>query len=243
MKLDLGDLQSIRDFVAAFQSKHDRLDILINNAGLMDTNPEVQKTKDGIEQHIGVNHLGPFLLTQLLLPLLEKASAPRVVCVSSSNLGIAPLNFLDDLMMEKQVKTGDSGKEQYNISKLCNSICMVKLANDPNGSRNGKIKLVQVCPGFVKSDVFRNEKSVWNKFTNAVSLGVVGLSTHQGCETVVYCAISKSIMESQNSGRGEMYRFKKLWAKGDKILKDYLVAPGIETADELYKRSEKLVGI
>lgn len=241
MRLDLGDLQSIRDFVTTFQSKYDHLNILVNNAGFMDTNPEVKKTKDGFEQHIGVNHLGPFLLTRLLLPMLQKETHSRIVCVSSSNLAIAPLDFMDDLVMDKKFRTGDYGKEQYSISKLCNSICMVKLAAE--GLLGKQIKLIQLCPGFVNSDVMRNETGLLKRLRNAIALGAVGLSPHQGSETAVYCAVSKSLVETENSGKGEMYRFKKIWVNGDKILKDYLVAPGLETTENLYKLSEELVGL
>lgn len=240
MKLDLGDLQSIRDFVTAFQAKHAHLNILINNAGIMDTNSVLKKTKDGFEQHIGVNHLGPFLLTRLLIPSLQKGSPSRIVCVSTSNIALVPLE-LEDLMMEKKVKTGFLGQEPYNISKLCNSVCMLKLAAD--GVLGNDIKLMQLCPGLVKSDVFRNDTGFLRKLKMGISLGAVGITTHQGCETAVYGAVSKTIFAEENSGKGEMYRLKKLWAKGDKILKDYLVAPKLEKTEQLYKLSEELVGL
>lgn len=65
MALDLGDLSSVRRFVEAYTGKHDRLDALINNAGLVLT--ERKEMKDGFEMSFGVNHLGHFLLTELLL--------------------------------------------------------------------------------------------------------------------------------------------------------------------------------
>lgn len=79
MQIDLGDLESVRNFVKEFESKYSHLDILINNAGFMDTNGVLGKTKDGFEQHIGVNHLGPFLLTRLLLNSLKKGAPSRYV--------------------------------------------------------------------------------------------------------------------------------------------------------------------
>ncbi|MCB9670285.1 MAG: SDR family NAD(P)-dependent oxidoreductase [Alphaproteobacteria bacterium] len=72
--LDLGDLASVRAFAEAFDAKHDRLDALINNAGVMNT-PN-GKTKDGFEMQLGVNHLGHFLLTELLLEKLKPAHRP-----------------------------------------------------------------------------------------------------------------------------------------------------------------------
>lgn len=66
---DLASLQSIRDFVKVFKSEQKRLDVLINNAGVMNT-PN-SKTKDGFEMQLGVNHMGHFLLTNLLLDQLK----------------------------------------------------------------------------------------------------------------------------------------------------------------------------
>lgn len=77
MLLDLGDLESIRKFVSEFETKFDRLDILVNNAGVFWTDNELRKTKNGFEMHMGTNHCGPFLLTNLLLPSLRKGSPSK----------------------------------------------------------------------------------------------------------------------------------------------------------------------
>ena len=70
---DISSQQSVRALVQEFESRHDRLDVLINSVGV--TLPRRIETVDGIETFIGTNHLGPFLLTNLLLPVLQ-ASAP-----------------------------------------------------------------------------------------------------------------------------------------------------------------------
>jgi NAD(P)-dependent dehydrogenase (short-subunit alcohol dehydrogenase family) len=80
-KLDLGSLAAIREFAAAFLARHSTLDVLVNNAG---TNLETQKfTADGYEMQFGGNYLGPFLLTHLLLPALEKSADARIVHMAS----------------------------------------------------------------------------------------------------------------------------------------------------------------
>lgn len=76
MRLDLADLQSVREFVAAFCAKHDRLDGLACNAGMVNMRGDLERTKDGFESTIAVSYFGHFLLTELLLETLQ-ASAPH----------------------------------------------------------------------------------------------------------------------------------------------------------------------
>ena len=84
MKLDLADLQSVRDFVASFLEKYDRLDGIACNAGMVNmASSEPAYTKDGLELTIGISYFGHFLLTELLLDLLKKSAPARVVILSS----------------------------------------------------------------------------------------------------------------------------------------------------------------
>ena len=80
-KMDLADLASVRDFAASVAGDIDALDLLINNAGIMAC--PLERVGPGWESQFGVNHMGHFALTKALMPLLEKASAPRVVALSS----------------------------------------------------------------------------------------------------------------------------------------------------------------
>src|SRR5437588_8793975 len=92
-QLDLADLQSVRSFAEQFGAAHDRLDLLINNAGLMA--PPRRLTKDGFESQFGTNHLGHFALTGLLLSRLLEAPEPRVVTLSSGAHRIGRIGFSD----------------------------------------------------------------------------------------------------------------------------------------------------
>lgn len=113
MQLDVGDLSSVRDFVAAFKAKYDRLDILLNNAGVMAI-PR-QETADGFEMQLGVNHLGHFALTGLLLDVIVNTPNARIHNVTSSANYTGTINF-DDLMGKKEYGRWAA----YGQSKLAN---------------------------------------------------------------------------------------------------------------------------
>jgi len=113
MKLDVGDLSSVRKFAEDFKSKYDRLDILINNAGVMAI-PR-QETVDGFEMQLGVNHLGHFALTSLLLDVIVKTPNARIHNVTSSANYTGTINF-DDLMGEQNYGRWSA----YGQSKLAN---------------------------------------------------------------------------------------------------------------------------
>lgn len=113
-KLDLSSLASVRDFAAGFKNDYDRLDLLINNAGLMAL-PK-RETEDGFEMQFGVNHLGHFALTGLLLDVLLKTESSRVVNVSSGAHKMFPQIAFDNLMGENEYKRWDA----YGQSKFAN---------------------------------------------------------------------------------------------------------------------------
>lgn len=112
--LDLTSLASITEFANGFTKKHKRLDILINNAGIMGV-PKRETTADGFEAQFGTNHLGHFALTGLLLPVISKTKGARIVTVSSNLHKNGRINF-DDLMGEKSYKPWAA----YGQSKLAN---------------------------------------------------------------------------------------------------------------------------
>jgi protochlorophyllide reductase len=113
MQLDVGDLASVRACAGAFKAKYSRLDLLLNNAGVMAI-PR-QETVDGFEMQLGVNHLGHFALTGLLIDLLVKTPKARIHNVSSTANFMGRINF-DDLMGKKRYGRW----EAYAQSKLAN---------------------------------------------------------------------------------------------------------------------------
>ena len=122
--LDLSSLDSVRTFAQSYRDRHQRLDILINNAGTMAG--KRRTTPDGLEWTLAVNHLGPFLLTDLLTPLLLASTRSRVITVSSETHRSAKrgLDF-DDL----QMTTGYSPSKAYAASKLANILFTIELDN------------------------------------------------------------------------------------------------------------------
>ena len=122
MQLDLACLTSVRQFVAAFKAKYDRLDVLANNAGIMMV--PYGTTEDGFERQFGTNHLGHFALTGLLLDLLKQTPGARVINVSSNGHRFGTLDF-DNLMFEGG--QGYSGTQAYGRSKLANLLFTYEL--------------------------------------------------------------------------------------------------------------------
>jgi NAD(P)-dependent dehydrogenase (short-subunit alcohol dehydrogenase family) len=122
LKLDLASLASVRDFAAGAGGALPRIDMLLNNAGL-GMQPQRHETKDGFEQQFGTNHLGHFALTGLLIPVLLRAPAPRVVTVASMAHRRGAIAW-EDL----QSRQSYSGRPAYNQSKLANLMFGLELA-------------------------------------------------------------------------------------------------------------------
>ena len=135
--LDLSSLASVRTFAGEILKEEGRLDVLINNAGVY-MDPPTAKTQDGFEIHFGVNHLGHFLLTNLLLELLEKSSPSRIVVVSSSLAKRARIDF-DNIYAEKvHSERQDHMKGPYAQSKLANLLFAHELSKRlPEGKKCG----------------------------------------------------------------------------------------------------------
>jgi NAD(P)-dependent dehydrogenase (short-subunit alcohol dehydrogenase family) len=147
MELDLSDLNSVSMFARDFSNKYNRLDLLINNAGVM--MPPYSKTADGFELQFGTNHLGHFALTGRLLPLLKAAGNARIVTVSSGAHNWGNLDF-DDLQWEKRdYKRGVS----YGDSKLANLYFTYELAEKLKGT---DVKVLAAHPGWTATDLQRH---------------------------------------------------------------------------------------
>lgn len=119
--LDLSSLASVRDFAAEILKEEERLDVLVNNAGVY-MDPPLIKTQEGLEIHFAVNHLGHFLLTNLLLDLLEKSVPSRIVVVSSSLARRAEIDFENIYAEKNQPAKQNHMRGPYAQSKLANML-------------------------------------------------------------------------------------------------------------------------
>jgi NAD(P)-dependent dehydrogenase (short-subunit alcohol dehydrogenase family) len=147
--LDVGSLQSIRTAAAELKSAHPRIDLLINNAGVM--YPPKQVTKDGFELQFGTNHLGAFALTGLLLENLLPVEGSRVVAVASVAHTIQAAIHFDDLQWERKYNRVAA----YGQSKLSNLLFTYEL-NRRLAARDENTIAVAAHPGLSNTELMRH---------------------------------------------------------------------------------------
>ncbi|KAH8307731.1 hypothetical protein KR044_011319 [Drosophila immigrans] len=185
-ELDLASLESIRKFVTGFKSEQDKLHILINNAGVMRC-PHML-TKDGFEMQLGVNHIGHFLLTNLLLDVLKKSAPSRIVNVSSLAHTRGAIN-INDLNSEKSYNEGDA----YSQSKLANVLFTRELAKRLEGTG---VTVNSLHPGVVDTDLGRHIKILNNLFGRILLKTLIWLfvkTPKSGAQTTLYAALDPDL--------------------------------------------------
>ncbi|NWV98103.1 RDH12 dehydrogenase, partial [Machaerirhynchus nigripectus] len=184
-KLDLADTKSIREFAEKFLAEEKELHILINNAGVMLC--PYSKTADGFEMHLGVNHLGHFLLTFLLLERLKQCAPARIVNVSSLAHHGGRIRF-HDLQGEKSYNRGLA----YCHSKLANVLFTRELARRLQGKfqRRAEFTANALHPGSVYSELVRHSfvlTWLWKIFSFFLK------TPREGAQTSIYCAVAEEL--------------------------------------------------
>jgi NAD(P)-dependent dehydrogenase (short-subunit alcohol dehydrogenase family) len=179
LSLDLGDLDSVRRCAEAFLAAGEPLHVLINNAGLAGTRG---MTESGFELAFGTNHVGPFLLTDLLLDRLRQSAPARIVTVASKAHYDAPGIDFDDVRRP----TGSfTGRREYAVSKLANVLHAQELARRLDGSG---VSTYALHPGVIASDIWRRVPwPVRPLMTRRMD------SPEQGARTSLYCATSPEV--------------------------------------------------
>ncbi len=155
--LDLSDLDSVASFAADFAASHERLDLLINNAGVMV--PPLGRTKQGFELQFGTNHLGHFALTGRLMPLIQRTPGARVVVVASTAQRAGKIDF-DDLNWERRPYRPWAA---YGQSKLANMMFALELQRRLAAS-GSPVRATAAHPGWTATDLQRT--TAWVRLLN-----------------------------------------------------------------------------
>tara|TARA_R110001592_G_scaffold237306_6_gene496213 strand:+ start:22718 stop:23626 length:909 start_codon:yes stop_codon:yes gene_type:complete len=166
MALDLSDLRSVRTFSVEFQSRFNRLDVLVENAGIM--MPKYQKTIDGFESQLGVNFLGHFLLAKLLFPLMDKTQNARIISLSSVAHKKGRIHFSDLQSEKKYSKFG-----AYAQSKLACFMFGYELHRRLKVT-GSNMKSIITHPGGSNTELGRHLSPFWYK----LFLPIILLFTH-----------------------------------------------------------------
>jgi NAD(P)-dependent dehydrogenase (short-subunit alcohol dehydrogenase family) len=193
MQLDLQDFASIDQFAADFSSKYTRLDVLLNNAGIMTT--PYFLTKDGLEGQMGTNHFGHFRLTSLLLPILSKTPASRIVNVSSAAHKAGRMDF-ENLQFEHG---GYTPMKAYGRSKLSNLLFTYELQRKFNEQQLDVIS-VAAHPGASRTNLDRYlSNKLWFKLLKPVFM-LISQDQVQGALPQIRASVDEHVKGAEYYG-------------------------------------------
>ncbi|XP_069673279.1 retinol dehydrogenase 13-like isoform X2 [Periplaneta americana] len=186
VRLDLSSLSSVRECANEILNKESRIQLLVNNAGVMAC-PKGQ-TQDGFETQFGVNHLGHFLLTCLLLPRILSSAPARIVNVSSHAHYFGSIDF-EDLNLERSYTPTSA----YFRSKLANILFTKELSSRLQGTQ---VTTYAVHPGVVATDLGRHLDTTMFKGVSWMfrNVGKLFMKTpEEGAQTSIYCAVDENV--------------------------------------------------
>ncbi|OTA85452.1 hypothetical protein M434DRAFT_82686 [Hypoxylon sp. CO27-5] len=189
LKLDLGDLTTIKGSAEEFLAKEQKLDVLFNNAGVQNPLPEPSKTPQGYEYHLGVNTIGTFAFTKLLTPILvstaETEGTSRVVWVSSSGTELASEKSVGVDMKNLDYHEDKPYLIKYSVSKTGNWLHGVEFAK--RYKTDGVIS-IPLNPGNLSSELYRDQKGFMKLVTNLITYPPIN-----GAYTLLYAGLSPDI--------------------------------------------------
>lgn len=243
MELDLADLDSVRRFADSFGKLDSLLHGLVNNAGVMNT--PFLRTKQRFEMQIGTNHLGHYLLTELMLPYLQKSAPSRVVALSScfhdKAMGREGKIDFDDLNFERRKYDGWTA---YAQSKLANLLHAKQLAKRTAGTG---ITAVSVHPGWVRTNLIRQSMPVWVQDVLLKPIFKLAgmIEPWEGSQTTLYALLSPDIPQHNGAFFSQLgiYREKEATKGGWPLRSPNPNAHSEEIADRLDTISRQLVGL
>jgi NAD(P)-dependent dehydrogenase (short-subunit alcohol dehydrogenase family) len=228
VKLDLADLTSVAECTAEIKEKYNKIDLLINNAGVMV--PPLSKTRQGFELQMGTNHLGHFALTGLLLPLLIGAPASRIVSVSSLAAFIGQIK-LDDL---NYAHRRYDKWEAYGQSKLANLLFIQELSKR---LAEHKVPVMAVAshPGGSPTNLQRTS----SYFIKEILTPLISQSPSRAALPTLKAACDPAVSNGSYWGPSSFFGLKG-YPKQARIPSRALDA---DMASRLWERSEKLTGV
>lgn len=220
--LDLACFESTRNFVNQFTQNHSRLDVLLNNAGVVSL--DKRKTVNGFELTMGVNHLGPFLLTNLLIDVLVSTPGARVVNVASKGHAKGKIKFSGNKIRERRPYFGLA---TYADSKLANIYFTQELAER---LREHKVTVNTLHPGGVASNIWPDSKGIIGMIRRLIVKNLKG--PEQGASTSIYLCSSPEV-----EGVSGKYFYKK------KAISPHRRAHNIEIQKRLWDVSVACTGL
>ena len=226
LHLDLSSLDAVRSFAEKFKSEYDRLDILVNNAGLMI--PPYGKTKDGFELQFGINYLGHFLLTGLLLEPLKNAAEARVVSLSSLAHKWGDIYF-EDLQFENHYDK----QKAYGQSKLACLMFAYELDRRLK-AQELSVKSFAAHPGLSRTNLFRHLTGVMKLLTPFVY--PFTQSAKSGAQPQIKAALDKKLVGGEYLGPSGFQEY----SGKPKVVGSNAISKDKEKAKRLWKISEEL---
>ena len=232
VELDLAKLAVVRSFAELVAGRHERVDLLVNNAGVMA--PPRRLTSDGFESQLGINHLGHFALTGLLLHKLLAAPAPRVVTVSSEAMRIGRINF-DDLQGNRRYNSWRA----YGQSKLANMMFCLELQRQATDART-QLKSLAAHPGWAATNLqTAGPKKRYERAIASIGNRLIAQSAEMGALPTLYAATVPDIPGGRLVGPDGMMQVRGyprvVWAPEKAVDHD--------ARRRLWEVSEELTGV
>ena len=204
MGLDLSNLQSVRDFADQVKARFDHIDLLMNNAGTLETG--FHRTVDGLERTVGVNYVGPYLLTRLLIPLMRKGS--RIVNMSSCSFILGKLQF--PAFFEKGRKGCWQRILVYSNSKLALTLFTLELAKRV---KSKGITVNAADPGVVNTKIIHLQNKLLDPLADLFFRPLIRSPRH-GADTAI-----RLMLDADKEGQtGTFCRSNKIVKLGDKYV-------------------------
>jgi NAD(P)-dependent dehydrogenase (short-subunit alcohol dehydrogenase family) len=229
--LDLSSLASVRAFAERFKAEHGRLDLLINNAGVMA--PPRRMTEDGFELQFGTNHLGHFALTGVLIGTMEGQADARVVNVSSGAHRFGRIN-LEDLQSERKYRRWGA----YGQSKLANLLFTYELDRRLRAA-GSTVKAVAAHPGYSATHLQSAAAPMPDRMIMAVTNKVWAQSAEMGALPTLFAATHPDVQGGQYIGPDGFAEQRGY----PRVVRSNAASRDEDTARKLWEISEKLTGV